>query len=128
MRVRLRRLERRQVLEATHPEAFASAEMVERVLVEVGTGKYRGGKGNNLLGELRDIEIAFPSMGSLSHMSAAAHRTRGRALRRLAAAPRVRTSRCLGVAGGSIRRTPTRTAATCARCGCPLSSGSSRSG
>ena len=60
------RLERRQVLEASRSEAFASAAMIERVLEEVETGGFRGVKGHyggDLIGE-------FPSMASLSHMCA----------------------------------------------------------
>ena len=69
------RLERRQALEASHPEAFASAEMIERVLEEVETGKFRGVE--DKYGELVHIS-EFPSMASLSHMCARGSRSDAR--------------------------------------------------
>ena len=65
------RLERRQVLESSHPQAFASAEMVERVLEEVEMHEFCGVKWKYLDDELHSIPIgALPSMASLSHMCA----------------------------------------------------------
>ena len=65
------RLERRQVLEASQPEAFASAAMIEKVLEEVETGKFSGVQRKNTRGELKPVEIGeFPSVASLSHMCA----------------------------------------------------------
>ena len=68
------RLERRQALEASHSKAFASAEMIERVLTEVETRKFRGVETRNGPVSFGD----FPSIASLSHMCARGSRSDAR--------------------------------------------------
>ena len=125
------RLEHRQHLERTAPEAYVTGAKLERVLAELVSGKYMaevGGEYKAVTGRGdRSVEIAFPSAAAMSHMCAPRRQnTFATKVLRATTPPLPLNARCL--AGGSPRTTPIRTPRTFARSGCPRSSGSTRSG
>ena len=65
------RLEHRQHLERTTPEAFVDGAMLERVLAELASGEYMtevGGEYKSVKGGYEQEKIAFPSATAMSHM------------------------------------------------------------
>ena len=79
------RLEHRQHLERTTPEAFVTGAMLERVLAELASGEYMtevGGEYKSVTMRTNNydpVEIAFPSAAAMSHMCAASRIPRTRA-------------------------------------------------
>ena len=124
------RLEHRQHLERTAPEAFVTGAKLERVLAELVSGKYMAEVGGEYKAvTMRDIpvEIAFPSAAAMSHMCAPRSPNTGTTNQVLRATTTPLPPSALCLAGGSPRTTPIRTPRTFARSGCPRSSGSTRS-
>ena len=128
------RLEHRQHLERTAPEAFVTGAKLERVLAELVSGTCMAEVGGEYKaatqGSDTPVEIAFPSAAAMSHMCAPRSPTRRPntcATKILQPTTPPPPTNALCLAGGSPRTTPIRTPRTFARSGCPRSSGSTRS-